>query len=197
MGIRSPTGRATRGAWWSSTRYTGRRGCLPCCETSSTSASAPANRAPGSCCSVPPPWTCCESLAGRIGYLELAPFDLCEVEIAARESATDPEAIQAAVAPPPRMPPAPPGRELHTHLHRAGHPEFRARIPAQTLRRFWTMLAHSQGGLLNAATLARNALPLSRPGGARSGCSPFPLSKEGEIARSPDTEIVARGTVPE
>ena len=30
------------------------------------------------------------------------------------------------------------------------------RIPAETLRRFWTMLAHSQGGLWNAATLARS-----------------------------------------
>jgi len=29
------------------------------------------------------------------------------------------------------------------------------RIPAETLRRLWTMLAHSQGGLLNAAALAR------------------------------------------
>jgi predicted AAA+ superfamily ATPase len=30
------------------------------------------------------------------------------------------------------------------------------RVPAETLRRFWTMLAHSQGGLLNAAQLARS-----------------------------------------
>ena len=29
-------------------------------------------------------------------------------------------------------------------------------IPAQTLRRFWTMLAHLQGGLWNAASLARS-----------------------------------------
>jgi predicted AAA+ superfamily ATPase len=29
------------------------------------------------------------------------------------------------------------------------------RIPAETLRRLWTMLAHSQGGLLNAAAFAR------------------------------------------
>jgi hypothetical protein len=28
------------------------------------------------------------------------------------------------------------------------------RIPAATLRRLWTMLAHVQGGLLNAAALA-------------------------------------------
>jgi predicted AAA+ superfamily ATPase len=29
------------------------------------------------------------------------------------------------------------------------------RIAAETLRRFWTMLAHGQGGLLNASNLAR------------------------------------------
>lgn len=34
-------------------------------------------------------------------------------------------------------------------------PQLGPRIPAETLRRFWTMLAHSQGGLLNAASLAR------------------------------------------
>jgi predicted AAA+ superfamily ATPase len=34
-------------------------------------------------------------------------------------------------------------------------PQLGRRIPAETLRRFWTMLAHQQGGLLNAASLAR------------------------------------------
>jgi predicted AAA+ superfamily ATPase len=32
-------------------------------------------------------------------------------------------------------------------------PAFGLRIPAEALRRFWTMLAHSQGGLLNAPNL--------------------------------------------
>lgn len=35
-------------------------------------------------------------------------------------------------------------------------PQLGPRIPAETLRRFWTMLAHGQGGLLNAAELARS-----------------------------------------
>ena len=35
-------------------------------------------------------------------------------------------------------------------------PALGPRIPAGTLRRFWTMLAHGQGGLLNAANLARS-----------------------------------------
>ena len=34
-------------------------------------------------------------------------------------------------------------------------PQFGPRVPAETLRRFWTMLAHRQGGLLNAAEFAR------------------------------------------
>lgn len=35
-------------------------------------------------------------------------------------------------------------------------PQFGPRIAAETLRRFWTMLAHHQSGLLNVAQLARN-----------------------------------------
>lgn len=35
-------------------------------------------------------------------------------------------------------------------------PQLGPRIAAETLRRFWTMLAHEQGGLLNAAQLARS-----------------------------------------
>ncbi|MCK5132790.1 MAG: ATP-binding protein [Candidatus Sabulitectum sp.] len=35
-------------------------------------------------------------------------------------------------------------------------PQFGPRIPAERLRRFWTMLAHNQGGLLNRASLAQN-----------------------------------------
>ena len=42
---------------------------------------------------------------------------------------------------------------IRTYLER-DIPAFGLRIPAETLRRFWTMLAHSQGGLLNAAKLA-------------------------------------------
>lgn len=34
-------------------------------------------------------------------------------------------------------------------------PMFGPRIPAETLRRFWTMLTHHQSGLLNAADMAR------------------------------------------
>jgi predicted AAA+ superfamily ATPase len=43
---------------------------------------------------------------------------------------------------------------IRTYLER-DIPQFGPRIPAETLRRFWTMLAHNQAELLNAATLAR------------------------------------------
>jgi uncharacterized protein len=38
---------------------------------------------------------------------------------------------------------------------RSRSPQLAPRIPAETLRRLWTMFAHHQGGLLNAAQLAR------------------------------------------
>ena len=44
---------------------------------------------------------------------------------------------------------------IKTYLER-DIPQLGPRIPAETLRRFWTMLAHNQGSLLNAAQLARN-----------------------------------------
>ena len=44
---------------------------------------------------------------------------------------------------------------IRTYLER-DIPQFGPRVPAETLRRFWGMLAHWQGGLLNVAQLARN-----------------------------------------
>ena len=44
---------------------------------------------------------------------------------------------------------------LRSYLER-DIPQLGPRIPAETLRRFWTMLAHEQGGLLNSAQLARS-----------------------------------------
>ena len=97
-----------------------------------------------------------ESLAGRIAYLELGPLDIREV--AERDqtrlwtrggfplSFLAPTDADSAV-----------WREqfIRTYLER-DIPALGPRVPAQTLRRFWTMLAHSQGGLWNAASLARS-----------------------------------------
>ena len=104
-----------------------------------------------------------ETLAGRVSYLELSPFDVLETsssEEKAVVSAKDrlwlrggfPESYLAsddAVSLRWRQ------DFIRTYLER-DIPQFGPRIAAETLRRFWTMLAHSQGGLLNIAQLARS-----------------------------------------
>jgi predicted AAA+ superfamily ATPase len=96
-----------------------------------------------------------ESLAGRIAYLELAPIDLLEAD----PGRTDqlwvrggfPESLLAATD----DDSARWRRDfIRTYLER-DIPQFGPRIAAETLRRFWTMLAHHQSGLLNAAAFAR------------------------------------------
>jgi predicted AAA+ superfamily ATPase len=95
-----------------------------------------------------------ESLAGRIAYAELPP--LCAAEVPAGDlqrlwiRGGFPESFLAASD----------GASLRwrqqfvaTYLER-DIPQLGPRIPAQTLRRLWTMLAHEQGQLLNASKLA-------------------------------------------
>lgn len=102
-----------------------------------------------------------ESLAGRIAYLDLNPLDILEVQAAARPGASldtlwlrggFPESLGA-----PSDARSMRWRQnfIRTYLER-DIPQFGPRIAAETLRRFWTMLAHQQGGLLNVAQLARN-----------------------------------------
>ena len=96
-----------------------------------------------------------ETLAGRISYLELGPFDALE---------TPPEALQTLWTrggfPSSFLAAGDPAsfrwRQdfIRTYLER-DIPQFGPRIPAETLRRLLTMLAHSQSELLNAANLAR------------------------------------------
>lgn len=99
-----------------------------------------------------------ESLAGRIAYVEMGPFTLAEV--AGDEDSPSrlwvrggfPDSYLA-------------GNEddsfalrkdfIRTYLER-DVPMFGPRIPAETLGRLWTMLAHGQGTLLNASRLAVN-----------------------------------------
>ncbi len=96
-----------------------------------------------------------ETLAGRIAYIELSPLDVLEIP---NDRQSDlwvrggfPESFLASNA----------SRSLvwrqdfiRTYLER-DIPQLGPRVPATTLRRFWTMLAHVQGGLFNAALLAR------------------------------------------
>ncbi len=101
-----------------------------------------------------------ESLAGRIAFVELTPFDLLEVGDAdrlwARGGFPDSYLSRSDAA-------SHRWRQnfVRTYLQR-DIPDLGPRIPAETLRRFWTMLAHQQGGLLNAAALAR-ALGVTSP----------------------------------
>ncbi|GFE67110.1 ATP-binding protein [Litoreibacter roseus] len=95
-----------------------------------------------------------ESLAGRVSYQELTPFTLDEVGQGALPAlwlrGGFPESFLAASDRASLS-----WREdfIRTYLER-DIPSFGLRIPSETLRRFWTMLAHDQGGLLNAARLA-------------------------------------------
>ena len=99
-----------------------------------------------------------ESLAGRIAYAELTPFDASEVARSAAE--TDRHWLRGGF--PDSFLAAGDGasaewREafIRTYLER-DIPGLGPRVPAETLRRFWTMLAHDQAGLLNAARLAQS-----------------------------------------
>jgi predicted AAA+ superfamily ATPase len=97
-----------------------------------------------------------ESLAGRVRFLELTPFIVREPT--GRDVTTlwlrggFPESLLAQ------------SDEhslrwrrdfIRTYLER-DIPQFGPRIAAETLRRFWTMLAHRQGAPLNVAELARS-----------------------------------------
>jgi hypothetical protein len=96
-----------------------------------------------------------ESLAGRIAYLELGPFDALEIASAALETLwvrggfprsflADNDDLSMGWR-----------RDfIRTYLER-DIPQFNSRIPAETLRRLWTMLAHNQSQMLNTANLAR------------------------------------------
>jgi len=105
-----------------------------------------------------------ESLAGRIAYVEMGPLDALEAAGTSTALSTlwvrggfpdsylarsDAESLAI--------------RDdfIRTYLER-DVPQLGPRIPAETLERMWTMLAHSQGTLLNASRLAAG-LSISAP----------------------------------
>jgi predicted AAA+ superfamily ATPase len=97
-----------------------------------------------------------ESLAGRIAYLEMTPVDAQEIADAEMNTLWErggfPESFLARGAAASLR-----WRQdfIRSYLER-DIPQLGPRIAAETLRRFWTMIAHQQGGLLNAAGLARS-----------------------------------------
>jgi predicted AAA+ superfamily ATPase len=97
-----------------------------------------------------------ESLAGRIGFVDLSGFQLWEVGVQHRDrlwtrgglpraflADSESDSIQ--------------WREgfVRTFLER-DIPQLGITIPAETLRRFWTMVAHYHGQIWNAAEFARS-----------------------------------------
>lgn len=105
-----------------------------------------------------------ESLAGRIEYVDLNPLDVAEAAPDARAMTTlwvrggFPDSFLA-------------GDDADSMTFRQNFirsylerdvAQFGRRIPAETLERLWTMLAHNQGGPLNASKLAAG-LALSAP----------------------------------
>lgn len=96
-----------------------------------------------------------ESLAGRIAYMELSSLGCLEVNTKAIDKlwlrGGFPDSFLAASE---KNSVVWRRAFVSTYLER-DIPQLGPRIPAETLRRFWTMLAHNQGELLNAAKLAR------------------------------------------
>ncbi|MFZ5762398.1 MAG: ATP-binding protein [Thermodesulfobacteriota bacterium] len=105
-----------------------------------------------------------ESLAGRIEYIDMHPLHLLEAggDEASQErlwlrggfpdsflAASDQDSYRLRQS------------FIRTYLER-DVAQFGPRIPAETLERLWTMLAHNQGTLLNASRLA-SGLSLSSP----------------------------------
>ncbi|MEO7170368.1 MAG: ATP-binding protein [Sphingomonas sp.] len=97
-----------------------------------------------------------ESLAGRISYLEMRPLDALEVGQADLDRLwTRGGFPDSFLARDDRVSQRWRQDFIRTYLER-DVPMLGPRIAAETLRRFWTMLAHHQSGLLNAAEFARS-----------------------------------------
>jgi predicted AAA+ superfamily ATPase len=110
-----------------------------------------------------------ETLAGRIVYEELTPFSLSEIADSGPKPAdrlwmrggfpdsflagSDEDSFRWRTA------------FIQTYLER-DVPALGPRIPAETLRRYWQMLAHNQGQMLNAVQIA-SALGVTSPTVAR------------------------------
>lgn len=97
-----------------------------------------------------------ESLAGRIGFIDLSGFDLREVGMEQRSRlwirGGFPRSFLAEDGPASMD-----WRKdfIRTFLER-DIPQFGITIPAETMRRFWTMISHYHGQVWNAAHFARS-----------------------------------------
>lgn len=105
-----------------------------------------------------------ETLAGRVEYVELAPFDVMDLPAPVRDMnrlwvrGGFPESVLAASD-------ASSLRWRHAFIRsylERDVPMFAPRLPSETIGRLWTMLAHAQGTLLNQSRLA-SSLAVSTP----------------------------------
>ncbi len=97
-----------------------------------------------------------ETLAGRIEYVDMTPFNLNELP----EDKMDINRLWLRGGFPDSFLSATDGESfifrenfIRTYLER-DVPMFGPRIPSETMGRMWTMIAHNQGSLLNAANIA-------------------------------------------
>ena len=107
-----------------------------------------------------------ESLAGRIQFLELGPFQPQEIGEAADDATISKLWLRGGfprsyLANDDAMSRHWRNDFISSYLER-DIPQFGIRVPSETLRRFWTMLAHSHGSLLNANRLSQS-LGISSP----------------------------------
>jgi hypothetical protein len=99
-----------------------------------------------------------ESLAGRIAYLELAPLHTLEVGAQQQNTLWLRGGFPSSLLASSDVKSMDWRRNLiSTYLERE-LPGYGSRLPAQTLRRLWTMLAHLQGGLLDVSQLAKGLM---------------------------------------
>lgn len=96
-----------------------------------------------------------ETLAGRVAYLEMRPIDALELPAEQLDALWVRGGFPDSLLASSDLASLSWRRDfIRTYLER-DIPTLGPRIPAETLRRFWTMLAHRQSSLLNAAELAR------------------------------------------
>jgi uncharacterized protein len=105
-----------------------------------------------------------ETLAGRIEYVELGPLNCVEVSSPTIHNNGDIVNLwvrggfpQSYLASSDHDSMAFRLNFIRTYLER-DIPQFGPRIPSETLERLWTMLAHNQGGQLNASKLAASLM---------------------------------------
>lgn len=97
-----------------------------------------------------------ESLAGRVAHLELTPFDALEVQAEPLDKLWIRGGFPMSfLAESGAMSMRRRRDFIRSYLER-DIPQFGIRVPAATLERFLIMLAHRNGGLHNASSLARN-----------------------------------------